>query len=143
MNWLPEDMMLLREMREQGIPFSACAQTLGRSANSCIGKARRMGIVRVHGHRKNPNHTTSSKKTARSTPATSKQVFTKIKQDHAVASRNQASKPASKRVGTMIFDLTDAQCGFEVGRNERGFRIFCGMPAVRGRRCEEHAKHAN
>jgi GcrA cell cycle regulator len=121
--WTPEEDQHLKELRENGYPFSKCAKILERSINSIAGRCLRLNLCK-------------SNNTARDDLVTNRVVARK---KAAMVPKPIVVKPSTRSVVSDITELTNNQCRWPIGDvGDEDFH-FCSQTKEDGSSyCSEH-----
>ena len=127
--WTQEEYNVLRKMAAEAKTTTIIAEVLGRTRNSVIGKAKRLG-VRLLGK---ANHGNSKHPWKKQTKCISER-----NQVRRILKTKEFVKPVKKErsKGISIFDIREGQCRWINGEGRYG--LMCGQIANSGSWCKEH-----
>lgn len=119
--WEEEDDRRLAEMVASGAPFSIAAHQLGRTRNSCIGRAHRLGLT--GGANSRPR---TAPRIGPPRPPAKPRVIGPVPIEAIFAPVVEAVQPAAVD-GPTILTISHRQCRWAIGEGDViGRHIFCG-----------------
>lgn len=161
MSWTDDRVALLKNLWREGLPVSQIATEIGGvTRNSCIGKARRLGL---------PTHESKQRMVTRSVPRQPPKRRSRARPTVAAGppigldgmqvvprAKNAPTGPRRKNAGLSILDLRfagdePADCRWPLGdwmdgqdlRNDPPASLFCGESAIMGKAyCGTHCRRA-
>ncbi len=125
MEWSERDMSHLVKRWEEGATSREIGHELGRSRNSILGAANRIGLSK---------HVLVSRKALRETP---RKPFRPPSPPRVIMPRSKTPKPPRDveqitytSSGIPFLEVTNSQCRAVMGRDSDGFKLvrFCGAP---------------
>lgn len=128
--WTVERMSLLCALHEGGISFAKIAAEINTqhgssfSRNACIGKAKRLGLIKRH-------TVTSTLKAQRAKPKR-RMVFKKTRPEDREPPQLDVDMPSPDHLDITFFDLKNnfSECRFMQGDGLAG--TYCGQPVQEG-----------
>ena len=146
--WTPERVERLRELRKRGFSFRQIAEHLGGvSRNAVIGKAQRLGLEAPPKIKRAPTSPPQPKRSAalRKKSVSATQVPQAICENgpplinaEPVVSLDPSDIPAAQRVTLM--ELREHHCRFPFREPSEDDFFFCGARKAVGSYCEMHAR---
>ena len=119
--WEEEDDRRLAEMVASGAPFSIAAYQLGRTRNSCIGRAHRLGLT--GGVNARPR---TAPRIGPPRPPAKLRVIEPVPIEAIFAPAIDPVEPAAVD-GSTILTISHRQCRWAIGEGDViGRHIFCG-----------------
>lgn len=110
-SWTEYEDNILRLRMSENVAYSAIGDEIGRTKNSCISRARTLGIAG----------------TGRRIPRTRESVFF----------YDLPKPPRVEGTGFRLIELAPGQCRYPIGSDEDG-HLFCGKQTERISYCDEH-----